>query len=553
MLTKIIHFLILSLVILLPLVNSHFFGLFWFKELVVNIDWSFEFTKTIFFNIFSGIIILLFFIKNFNKKIIFPKIIFIPIILLFLTTIFSPFYLTSFFWEYTKWHWLLMFLNLILLFIVFINQWKDFIIKILKYLILSSIFVLIISIKEYFYPSFDYWDLSNRAIWTFWHPNYLALYILVLIPLVFQKIIKNIYLNFLIYIILILTLLITKSIFAIFLAIVYILLSHRLSGTSLKSKGRLILIIWFIWIIILSYIIYNFWLLVKLNSFFSRFYIWETSLEIIFSNIKIFLIWNWSDTLSYIFDLYKSKQLYIFENIWFTADRPHNILLNIFYSFWVFWLILFLYFIYNLIKKYLKNNLENKYIYHSIFLFLLFLMLNFSSIWIYFIITILLSYIYFSDNNKIKLYYLSPIFLISFISIFSSIIYYSEEYKKNLIQTSYIENSIYKKLKLENPEKKALHNKYNKIEACESLTKIKTSENYFFCWDLLWNQNKEISIIYYKKWLELLPNMWNKNSIFYENFIIKSIYSEYRFFHEKYSNLKEILKRVNSEKIELNK
>jgi hypothetical protein len=38
--------------------------------------------------------------------------------------------------------------------------------------------------------------------------------------------------------------------------------------------------------------------------------------------------------------------------------------------------------------------------------------------------------------------------------------------------------------------------------------------------------------------------MWNKNSLFYNNYFTKRLFVPERFYAEKFSNLKEILKRV---------
>lgn len=535
---KIIHFLILSLVILLALVNSHFFDLLWIKWWFY-VNWNYEFTKTIFFNIFSGLIILLFYISNFWKKIKFSNLIYIPIFLLIITSIFSKFPLTNIFWEAWKWHWLLMFINLIWLFIVLINQEKKFLVKTIKTFIYSSIFILFFWFKEYFFPTFDYWNLSNRAISTLWHPNFLALYLIVLIPFLINEIKNNIY-KIILFLSLIL-LFLTKSIVWISLLIAYLIFIWK-NKINKKYFYLLIFSLISIWI----FIIYKFWFITKLNSFISRFYIWETSFKIIFSDIKILLFWAWADSLSYIFNTYKSAELYIFENIWFTADRNHNIFIYIFYHFWIFNLIWFLYLLLFLFKNY-KNNPY----YNSIILFILFCFLNFSSIVTYFFIIILLSYIF---KNKIKTYNkIYSIFIMSLISLFWvvwSFIYYIEEYKSKLTATTYIQNKYYLELKSEKPKNKIIDNsKLNNL--CETLTKeIPTAENYFYCWNLYWSNDKEKSIIYYKKWLEIIPDMRNNNSKYYDSFLIKLLFSRERFFSEKYSNLKEILNRVNSENIE---
>lgn len=541
MLNLITKFLIIILVILLPLVNSHFFDLlfldFWFY-----INWNYEFSKSIFFNIFSWLIIIFFFIQNLKKKLYFPKIIFLIIFIILISSFFSNFPLTAILWENSKWHWALLFINLILLFVVLINQKKEFILKIIKYTLLSSIFVILFWFKEYIFPTFDYWDLSNRAISTFGHPNYLSAYIILLTPLLFIKNLLNPILKYSIFIGLISILILTKSIFAIFLFSTYFLVLF-LKNTKIKNKKNLFLVLFLLLFLIMFLIIYKFWLYNKLNSFVSRFYIWETTLRIIFSDYKILFIWNWPDTLSFIFDNYKSNLLYIYENIWFVADRPHNIILNIFYSFWFLWLVTFVYLVNKLIKNY---STKNKFIYHWIFLFFLFLLLNFSSISTYLILIILLAFLY-KQKKTIWLSFLKIIFILFWIfSIYVSSFYYYNEYKLKNNYQGYYKNQFYESLIMENPEKKALYLKHSVEEACSELIKnIESTENYFYCGDLYRTFDKKKAKEYYIKGLEKIPDMWNKNSIYYESFLVKNLFSEHRFYSEKYSNLKEILQRVN--------
>lgn len=535
MINKIIKFLLIVLVILLPLVNSHFFDLIWINWWFY-VEWNYEFSKSIFFNVFSWIIIFLFFLDNFKKKIFFPKIIFFILWLFFLTSIFTNFPLTNLFWSAWKWHSVLMFIDLIWLFIVLINQKKVFINELIKYIIYSAIFVIILWFKEYYFPTFDYGNLSNRAISTFGHPNYLALYILVLIPFLIEWIKNNMYKIILIFSIILLFL--TKSVIWISIFLVYLLFILK-TKIKLEKKYSLLIITLLIWFWI--FIIYKFWFITKLNSFLSRFYIWETTLNISISNLKNFIFWYWADSLSYIFDSLKSKELYIFENIWFTADRPHNIFLNLLYHFWFLSLVIFIYLLYKLFKKY-KNNTY----YNSIILFLVFCFFNFSSISIYLIIIVILSYILKEKiNNKISNLYFIIFIIIWFLWIYWSFIYYIEEHKNKLKINTYIKNTYYENLKLEDPEKKIFSSFDNVYNLCEKLIeRMQSVENYFYCWDLLINYDKAKAIYYYKKWLEKLPDMWNEKSKYHDNYFINKMFVSERFYSEKFSNLKEILEIV---------
>ena len=537
---KIIKTLLIILILLLPLINSHLIDLFWIKWWFY-VDWNYEFSKVIFFNIFSSIIISFFFIKKiiYKEKIHFPKIILLFIFILLFSTYFSQFTYLSLLWNTSKWHSLIMYLNLIWLFIIFINLKEKFNKKLINYLIYWSIFISILWIKEYFFPTFDYWNLSNRAISTFWHPNYLAGYILLLIPFLIEKIPLSWILSpngrkrlqFFILILLIILLFLTKSIWSIFIFFLYLFFIFYTTNKKNINKKNLYLFS-IISIIILWIIIYKFWLITKLNSFISRFYIWETTLKIIFSNPIHFIFWNWIATLDLVFNTFKSPELYIFENIWFTADRPHNLILNILYNFWILWLSFFSYLIFKLYKNY-KNNPY----YNSIILFLFFSIFNFWWITHYLIITLILSIIY-KKNNEIKNSLLTKIlfFILMLFSIFWSIFSY------NYYKTEY--------LILNN--KNINFNNYN-LKLIDKINKQRKNINeenysvidYFYLWDLYWNEwiNKK-AIYYYKKWLNLLPDMWNENSKYYNNYFIQKLFIPERFYSEKFSNLKEILKKV---------
>ena len=541
---KIIKTLLIILILLLPLINSHLIDLFWIKWWFY-VDWNYEFTKVVFFNIFSSMILSLFFIKiiYYKEKIKIPLITILISIVFILSTYFSDFQFTSLFWNNSKWASLLMYLNLVWIFIVLINIKKKIRKKLIKTLIFSSLFVSIIWIKEYYFPTFDYWNLSNRAISTLWHPNYLIGYYLLLIPFIYKKIKNNYYKTLLVLIIF--TLFLTKSIWWILIFLIYSIY-YLISKNNFKITKKYILLFVTIIIIIVTVIIYNFWLLTKLNSFISRFYIWETTIRIIFSDLTHFFFWNWIATLDLIFNSFKSPELYIFENIWFTADRPHNLFLNIFYYFWFIWFSLFSYLLFKLIK-----NFKNKPYYHSIILFLFFSIFNFWWIVHYLILILFISYIY-KWNKEIKNKLLSEIFLvlIVFISIFWAIFSYTN-YKLEYTNFNFSE---YK------PQTNFITNKISN-EEYQNYKDENSAEFYFNLWNSNWKkiypesifqEDNDKAIEYYKLWLAKLPDMWNENSKYYNNIFIKNLYIPERFYSRKFSNLEEILKRVWINKRNLN-
>ncbi len=71
------------------------------------------------------------------------------------------------------------------------------------------------------------------------------------------------------------------------------------------------------------------------------------------------------------------------------------------------------------------------------------------------------------------------------------------------------------------------------------------AENYFLCWNYIeqfWKKSDAIK--FYKKGLEKLPDLRNKNSKYYDNFFIKNFVDGKRFLSKKYGNIKEILKKI---------
>jgi hypothetical protein len=570
--------LIITLFFSLPLINSHlldFFNLesFW-KYFYIN--WNYEFSKVIFFNIISSIIIIIFFIKNFRlNKTYIPKIVYLIILLLVISNIFSFSEYTSLLWNNEKWHWTLMFLNLIWIFIILLNSFKkhkDFKKNIFKSIITSSFIVSIIWTKELLLPSFNYWDLNNRALSTFWHPNYLALYLLIIIPITNSflnktKIKAVKYFYGLVLFFLILTLLLTKSVWAIFLFFSYLFylkyskIKLSLCWTfSLKLKRKklqnVIIIFFYLFFVVIWVISILRYYPEKLSSFISRFYIWEATSNIIFSDFKIPIFWNWLWNLSLVFEWYKNTELYIFENYWFIADRPHNIFIYILYSFWIIWLWLFwctIKLLFTKIKT--KRTKKDLVLFHIIILFLLFNLLNFSSIASYLIIIFIISlisypYIKFFPLSLVERGYkliISILFITtSLFSIYFYSIYFLKEHRFYNNPQYKTNNYFLNKIESEDKEKYIFKNYYEDYEKlCLKLIKNSSSvESYFYCWDLLYLQNKNLSINYYNLWLNKLPDLWNNESQYFDNILINKNNLKHRFFSEKYSNINQILERV---------
>ena len=566
---KTTNFFILWLFFLLPLINSHLLNLFWIN-LNVFVNWNYEFTKVMFFNTFSFLIITSYLMEvMINKKIKVNFLVFLVyfFLVLIISTVFSLSPLISLLWNDSKAHWLIMFSNLIWLFIVIQNRKKGFLKKVLLTSVYSAIIVSIIWVWQYYIPSFDYWNLKNRAISTLGYPNYLALYILMIIPLILKKnlnipsMFKKIILLTLIF-----ALILTKSLLWILLLTMYFIYKLK---SNLKRKVIILTTIAIVVIVLINFPNLNGLFNAKIHSFISRFFIWETAFKLITSNLKTFIIWNWAETLKLVFDSYKSNYLYIFENIWFTADRPHNLILNFFYHFWLIWALVILTIIYYGIKKSIKKH--NAYS-EIIIIFFLFTIFNFPSIIHYLLFIAIIAIIskkskkYKSQRTMWVFIFFTIIFIISFFWAINSIKFYIAEnhlYKDNLEKAisifPYNPNYYYnlldydKLLKIE----KFKSEKYYKskiywtdkiIKNCKALTKkFPSVENFFFCWDILEKFNyKKKSKEFYKLWLKIMPNLWDKKSKYWDNFLVKKTINWNRFFSKKYSDIKSILEKTNN-------
>ncbi|MDD3144559.1 MAG: O-antigen ligase family protein [Candidatus Gracilibacteria bacterium] len=533
--TKLLIIYITIFFFFLSLINSKILNNFG-VDLGLYVKGNFEFTKAMFFNIFSSIFIIFYFIINYKQKIIIPKIAYYILGLFFVSLISSSFLLTNIFGNEVKGHGLLLFINLLGLFIILINQEKNVKINILKTIIFLSIFPILLAIKEYYLPTFEYSEIQNRAFGTFGHPNLLALFLLILLPFLLDKIKNNSY--FFIFVISSFAIFLSKSFIGIIIYIAYVLW-FLVKKLKLEKKYTITFLILISFGLII--LIYNFGIITKLNSFISRFFIIETSLKLLFSDVKYIFFGIGNDSLQYLFDNFKSPYLYIFENSGFTADRPHNIIILSLINYGIFGLFVMGYVLYYFGKSY-KNNIY----FHSILLFLIFNLFNFSSIVHYLFIILIISIIYKKSDNFKNNYLLKIFFLIiSIFSIISSSIYYNEENKTFINQKYKSKNQIFQDLKDENIENKILKSDSSYEEICKNLTKtINSAENNLFCGDLFYNIDNKISINYYKNGLEKLPDMRNENSKYYNNIFVKKLYNENRFFSNKFSNLKVILEKV---------
>jgi len=521
---------------------------------IPNISGTYEFSKTVFFICWGQVLFIYFLITQKNIQV--PKYI-IPLLwVLIISTVFSLSPLTSLVGWVSKWHGMIFMYTLLCISIFLHNSSKTSLQSMLKWIIYSSPLICAWALFEYFSPSFDYGNLSNRAFGSFGHPNYLAGYILLLIPLL--GLVSHTLKRVCLYALLVITLLLTKSAWAIVIVFCYWIWKIK----KYMSKKQLLCIA-LIWWCIIAWVLYTFGLGVKVHSFLSRFFIWETTLSIIFSDIKIILFGTWLETLQLKFDLFKSEYLYIFENIWFRADRPHNIFLNIWQATGLLWIWTLAY-----LGDHFKKHIKKDIYCHSLLLFALFLIFNYASVIHWIIVWILFHLIVWKNIAYYRSKYVWRIIwsVVSVICIFTvSTLYIAEIYNKKsdhhlAIQHFPLPKYFYRIWEYDTGKhyesyaseeyyiSRVVYDPDSSISCDMLVENYPTIENYFYCGEILeWEWFPSHAKIFYQTWLSLLPDMWNSESDYYNRFLIQNFFDGKRFFSERYSNISEILEKVKAQ------
>jgi tetratricopeptide (TPR) repeat protein len=82
-----------------------------------------------------------------------------------------------------------------------------------------------------------------------------------------------------------------------------------------------------------------------------------------------------------------------------------------------------------------------------------------------------------------------------------------------------------------------------KEENCSTLLQnFPSVENYFFCGDIFNNiGDVKNAKVYYRKGLQKLPDLWNRNSPYWNNFFISETITGNRFFSSRFSHIEQIL------------
>lgn len=493
------YYLFATLIIILPLLCERLFLFFWIEFPLSNL-W-YEALKSNFLTLITPVALIHFLLSkytlNISKKLLVT--LYLLAISILISSFLSPDLNSAFIWNLTKWHTFFFIISLIVIFIISQTLDKD---KIKKVIIYSSIPVCLIAIKEIILPSFDYSSFWLRALWSLWHHNYLAWFLLIVIPLTLEKIQKARYKA--IFILLNITLLLTQSLIWIWVAC-----SFYLYLLYTKTRYKLLSISIFIALGLgfMTFIALHF---NKAMSLISRFYIWKDSFIVWLSNLKSFLFWIWPENFYNLHIFYKSPELLVYENLWFIADRSHNFIVEWLLSFGIIWSFIIVY----LFKESLKKiDIYSKY---WIVLSSMFLLFNFAS-WALLLIFILL-FSFKTEGSKINKLYLAPLLILSVIWSYVSLL-----------------NITWESLKLESKNNLTVNNIDSKL--CLRLWEDHTPELYFICWEKMekgWLIKEALA--FYEKWINNLPILKDySEKIKYE--------AEKRLYSEKYW-LPEIHKKI---------
>jgi len=581
---KLTKLLLALLILTLPLIHGRVFQTLGF-DIWLIVSGNFEFSKALYFNVFSAVIFTVFFLEYI---IIWKHMLQIrqseklwliaAILVLCISTYFSFSPFISLIWDLEKWHTSLLYINLIGIYIVFRHIKNTS--SLIYAFILSWMLASAIALKELYYPSFDYGALWNRALWTLWHPNYLSGYLLLLLPFTFCSLSPfpkgriQVGIKIWIALLFLTTIILCKSLIALFLAIAYVIfLWGRKNMIFFPFPLRRGLG----WGVILGLTVLAAFVLIKyfpekLHSLISRWYLWETTLAIIFSDIKILILWAGPETLPYYFNSFKVPELYIFENFWYSADRPHNFFLNIFYHFGLLWVWVFLYLLYKLFSLYQRKYPKGEgfkpveYIWFlCLLLFLLYGVFHYFSISSYLLVIFALSLIPHSKiqtQNTWKIF-ISAMMFISLLWAFTSLrlyaweIYYAKSEYRNALEMVFHPKYFLSFWEIEKAAKLEwiISEKNYKTQItltedtsawCKNLTQAYPSaENYFYCWRVLEQEWKiNISHDYYQSWLNKLPDLWNSSSPYWEQYFVKNTITGNRFFSPKFWDINSILEKV---------
>lgn len=354
----------------------------------------FEFPKTIFLYLVTGIFLIL------SKKKIHFKKIYLPYFLIlgttFVSTLFSTYKYTAFFGYYTRFNGglisMICYVIIVIIITNNINLNKKLVKPLIDVTIISGVIVGIYSILQRFGIDNSIWvnDSSLRTFSTFGQPNWLAAYLIPILFLTIWKGFKKTFLGILLSSLVYAGFWFTYSISGIITLIITIIIFTLLIHKDIKHNLFYLLSLFVVFTIIsFSYLgtfehrIIN----IKKNLIGTnliqkalaveyapdtvktedtgniRLILWEGSLNMIKSSPKQFLIGSGPQTFVYAFQKYMPKEINKTSEANIIHNKPHNWFVEIATDLGVLglfsYLIYIFYFSYTFAKGYIKNRKNN--------------------------------------------------------------------------------------------------------------------------------------------------------------------------------------------------
>ncbi len=313
-----------------------FLIIFVFNPFGVNL---FALPKISFLGVFIGIILLGVALHLFiNKKIIiyYNNFVYIFLVLwllsLILSTIFSIAPLTSFWGTYDRMNGLYSHILYIILFFIFLHflitkkAQNTFLKSILVMSVITGFHAIFQNFNFDFFTSYNLDSFLGRSFSTFGQPNFLGQFLLFptwisVYFLIKQKKIKKTIFPFLSLVIIILALFLTKnraSLFGLIIGTVFFFAFYP----TIKLKIK----IYFTGLIVFFFGLFITIFAPSLRSLYSRFYLWESGVEVIKESPLI----GWGlETFRFTYQKAPNIKLFEFEQLFTIPDRVHNIFLDI--------------------------------------------------------------------------------------------------------------------------------------------------------------------------------------------------------------------------------
>ncbi len=180
---------------------------------------------------------------------------------------------------------------------------------------------------------------ETRIFSTLWNPNYLAGYILMLMPLALSLIASHKKLGWGLFGLLTLVLFLTKSLFGIGVFCWYgtYLLLYKLLPWDQKTRHLRALGLIGVGCLIAGYLMYRYGEhlleIQKIKGFIARYFLWETGIRTIFGDIRNTLFGYGPDGFLSVSELFRSPELSLFEDPAYRIDRSHNVWIDMFIHF----------------------------------------------------------------------------------------------------------------------------------------------------------------------------------------------------------------------------